>query len=316
MVCRHLGVSLRSAQYWRKDGLLDGRKGAAKRVANKLSEAERELLIQTACKPRFASLTPHEFVPILAEEGTYVASESSFYRVLRSHKMVKPRVRKKTAANAIEIKADGPNQVWSWDITYLKTLIRGRFYYLYLILDIYHRFITGWEIHESENAQAARAFVDRVCREQGIARDTLVLHSDNGSPMKNATMHATLERLGVAPSFSRPHVSNDNAYSESMFKTLKYTAGYPVSFESIEAAREWTDRFVRWYNTEHRHSGIGYVTPEQRRLGLDQDIFLKRKATYEAARIKHPERWTRHTRGWKRVHTVWLKKANTKQKCA
>ena len=315
-VCRRLGISHRTIQNWRKKGLVDRRKGAAKRVINKLSEAERDQLVKTACVPRFVNLTPHEIVPILAEEGTYLASESSFYRILRLQKLLKPRRKTRAAANAIELKAEHPNQLWSWDITYLKTFTRGVFYFLYLIVDIFSRYITGWEIHQSEDSRAASAFVKRTCREYGISRDVLVLHSDNGSPMKNGTMCATLQKLGVLSSFSRPSVSNDNAYSESLFKTLKYTAGYPVKFESIEAAQEWTTRFVRWYNTEHRHSGIGFVTPQQRHYGLDSAILLKRKDVYEAARQLHPERWSRHTQQWERVGMVWLKKGNNKAKCA
>ncbi len=295
---------------------MDGRKGAPKHVANKLSEAERALVVKTAGEQRFMDLTPHEIVPILAEEGRYLASESSFYRCLRLLKLVKPKKKILRQVQAIELKAERPHQLWSWDITYLKTFIRGRFFFLYLIVDIFSRFIMGWEIHESEEAKAAREFVDRVCVEHGIERDTLILHSDNGSPMKNGTMLATLQRLGVVGSFSRPNVSNDNAYSESLFKTLKYTAGYPVQFESIEEARNWVSRFVKRYNTQHRHSGIGYVTPEQRHFGLDSEILLRRRATYEAARLKHPERWSKESRKWDRVEEVFLKKPNHKEKCA
>lgn len=281
-----------------------------------MSEAERSKLIETACQPRFQNLNPHEIVPLLADDGTYLASEASFYRVLRQAKLIKAKRRARSRAQAIELKAEKPNRIWSWDITYLKSYIRGRFYYLYLILDIFSRYIMGWEISEAESAQVSSELIERICREHGIERDTLILHSDNGSPMKNGTMLATLQALGVVSSFSRPSVSNDNAFSESLFKTLKYTAGYPVKFESEEQARDWMRRFVAWYNTEHRHSRIGYVTPEQRYHGLDAAILLKRKAVYEAAKMKHPERWSRHSRKWERIETVWLKKPNSKQKCA
>ncbi len=316
VICRYMGITPRSIQNWRKKGLRDRRKGALKRISNKLSEKERSLVIKTACEPRFVSLTPHQIVPILAEGGTYLASESSFYRILRLSKMIRPKRRTRARIQAIELKTDRPGRLWSWDITYLKTCIRGRFYFLYLIVDVYSRRIMGWEIHESEDSKAAAEFVDRVCHEWRIERDALVLHSDNGGPMKNGTMLATLQALGVVSSFSRPSVSNDNPFSESLFKTIKYTAGYPVRFENIEAAREWTSRFVNWYNTEHRHSGIGYVTPDQRHRGLDRTIFLKRETTYESARLRHPERWSRQSRRWERVETVWLKKPNQKKKCA
>ncbi len=312
-----MGFTQRSAQNWRKKGLVDRRKGAHKRVSNKLSDQERALVVETACDPRFANLTPHALVPILAEKGVYVASESTFYRVFRQMQLVKPKKRRTSARRqAVEIKADKPNQVWSWDITYIKTVIRGWYFYLYLILDVFSRYITGWEIRKTEDAVAASALVARTCREHKIERETLTLHADNGGPMTSGTMLATLQNLGVADSFSRPRVSNDNAFSESLFKTLKYVAGYPVRFENIEQAIDWVTRFVSWYNTEHRHSGIGYVTPEQRYRGHDVEILLKRKAVYEAARLKHPERWSRHARSWDRVGTVWLKKPNHKEKCA
>lgn len=315
-VCRRLGLSQRSVQNWRKNGLVDGRKGALKQVSHKLSDDERALVVKTACQPRFMNLTPHEIVPILAEEGIYLASESTFYRILRTLRMIKPKRKTRRQAQAIELKAEAPNRLWSWDITYLKSFIRGRFYFLYLIIDVFSRHIMGWEIHEAEDAHAARAFVERVCRSHGIERDALILHSDNGSPMRSGTMLATLQALGVVSSFSRPNVSNDNAYSESLFKTLKYTAGYPTRFESADAAEEWTSRFVNWYNTEHRHSGIGYVTPEQRHQGSDTAIFSRRRATYEAARQEHPERWSRRSRKWEREKTVWLKKPNRRENCA
>ena len=297
--------------------MADGRKGAPKRVSNKLSEPERSDVIKTACDPRFMNLTPHALVPILAEQGVYLASESSFYRIFRQAHLVKPKKRRTSARRqAVEIKADKPNQVWSWDITYIKTCIRGWYFYLYLILDVFSRYITGWEIRKTEDAVAASALVARTCRDHRIERDTLTLHADNGGPMKSGTMLATLQDLGVADSFSRPRVSNDNAFSEAMFKTLKYVAGYPVRFETIEQAIDWVTRFVAWYNTEHRHSGIGYVTPEQRYRGRDAEILTMRKAVYDAARLKHPERWSRQTRSWDRIETVWLKKPNHKEKCA
>jgi putative transposase len=317
VICRQLGLALRTVQNWRNKGLVDGRKGAPKRVSNKLSETERANVLKTACDPRFANLTPHALVPILAENEVYLASESTMYRIFRQEKLVKPKKRRTSARRqAVEIKADKPNQVWSWDITYIKTIIRGCYFYLYLILDVFSRYIVGWEIRKTEDAVAASTLVASTCQEHGIERDTLTLHADNGGPMKNGTMFATLQNLGVADSFSRPHVSNDNAFSEALFKTLKYVAGYPVRFETIEQAIEWVTRFVAWYNTEHRHSGISYVTPEQRYRGRDVEILMKRKAVYDAARLKHPERWSRHTRSWDRIETVWLKKPNHKEKCA
>jgi transposase InsO family protein len=181
--------------------------------------------------------------------------------------------------------------VWSWDIAYLASSIRGSFYRLYLALDIFSRKIVAWEVHESESAAHASLKIRKACLAEGIHQAGLVLHADNGGPMKGATMLATLQQLGVVPSFSRPSVSDDNPYSESLFRTLKYTPGYPSKpFENIQAARQWVHGFVQWYNDEHRHSAIRYVTPSQRHRGEDNDLLEQRRAVYERARQKNPQR--------------------------
>ena len=295
---------------------MDRRKGAAKIVSNKLSETERLEVIKTACCERFRDHTPCEIVPMLAEEGKYIASESTFYRILREEELIVRKEKKPSGNMPVELKADGANRLWSWDITYLRTRIRGRFFYLYLFMDIWSRAIMGWEVHEEEDKDLSSAMMERLCREHKVDRGKLTLHADNGGPMKNATMSAVLQKLGVADSFSRPSVSNDNAYSESLFHTLKCRAGYPASFESIENAREWVKRFVAWYNYEHRHSGIGYVTPMERHSGNDFKILKKRNETYETAKLKNPARWSRHCRQWERTDVVYLKKGNRKKKVA
>ena len=204
-------------------------------------------------------------------------------------------------------KATAPNQVWSWDITCLASSIRGAFYRLYMVEDVFSRKIVGWKVHEEESAEHAGVLIRKACLAEGIHEAGLVLHSDNGGPMKGATMLATLQRLGVVPSFSRPSVSDDNPYSESLFRTLKYTPAYPAKpFESLTAAREWVHRFVQWYNEEHRHSGIRYVTPGQRHRGEDMAILAARKRLYEAARQARPERWSGDMRNWTPVTEVWL----------
>jgi hypothetical protein len=189
----------------------------------------------------------------------------------------------------------------------MKGPVRGAYYYLYLVEDIFSRLIVGWTIEEVESAEHAARLIDRVCQEQGIARGSLALHSDNGAPMKGATMLATLERLGVVPSLSRPSVSDDNPYSESLFKTLKYRPSYPDgAFGGLDEATEWVGRFVQWYNTEHLHSAIRFVTPQSRHLGLDKAILDKRSAVYENAKRLNPLRWSRHTRNWSAITEVHL----------
>ena len=205
------------------------------------------------------------------------------------------------------LSATMPNELFSWDITYLPTQVKGIYFYLYLFMDIFSRKIVGWQIYDAESSDLASEVMRDICERENIAPNQVVLHSDNGSPMKGATMLATLQALGVMPSFSRPEVSNDNPYSESLFKTLKYRPAYPrQSFESIIAARQWVDTFVHWYNHEHRHSAIRFVTPAERHAGLDAALLHKRVNVYEAAKKRHPERWSGATRNWQPVHVVHL----------
>ncbi len=232
----------------------------------------------------------------LLEKGIYIASESTFYRILRKNRQLHHRGR--TAApvkrSPSTHKAHGPNQLWSWDITYLCGPAKGLFYYLYLIIDLYSRKIVGWEIYREESGELASEVVTKAVLSEKIClgNKPLVLHADNGSPMKSATLRATMEKLGVLFSHSRPRVSNDNLYSESIFKTLKYRPAFSGNgFKDIEKARTWTCGFVSWYNHTHRHSALNYVTPEQRHRGKAQEILAKRKKTLEEAKTRHPHRW-------------------------
>ncbi|VAW92842.1 Mobile element protein [hydrothermal vent metagenome] len=315
--CEILGITERTLRRWKKQlkeeqQLRDRRKAAASQrtPANKLTKEERDQIIAICNQPEYQSLPPSQVVPRLADQGQYIASESSFYRVLHEVKQVNTRGRanQRRRVNKPEgYKAEVPNQVWSWDITYLASTILGVFYRLYLIEDIFSRKIVGWEVHEEESAEHASCLIRKACLAEGVHKEGLVLHSDNGSPMKGATMLATLQKLGVVPSFSRPSVSDDNPYSESLFRTLKYTPAYPSKpFKSIEAARQWVHGFVRWYNEEHRHSAIRYVTPGQRHRGEDKVILEERKAVYEAAKEKNPQRWSGDIRNWNLVTEVWL----------
>jgi putative transposase len=293
-----------------KHGLADRRKGAAKTVARKLSEEEKSQVVAVCCSREYRNLTPYEIVPLLAEKDTYLASESTFYRVLREEGLLKARklASRRTPAEPEEITASSVNEIWSWDITYLKTQMKGRYFYLYLFMDVFSRAIMGWEVHESEDGEQAANLVESLC-EKWQAYGVL-LRSDNGGPMCCFHMLSTLQRLNVVPSFSRPSVSNDNPFSEALFKTLKYTAGYPGAFETIEEARAWVAQFVDWYNNSHRHSRISYVTPMQRHTGKDESVLAKRRQTYTAAKHAHPDRWPSRTRSWDRPETVCLKRPN------
>ncbi len=314
----HLGVSARTLQRWGEaNGGEDQRRVPNTEPANKLSQAEKEKVIEIANSPAYRDLSPKQIVPRLADEGVYVASESTVYRVLREQDQMAHRARSRpaTARRPDEHVATGPNQVWVWDISYLPGPVRGTFFYLYLILDVWSRKIVGAKVYAEENSERASQLFIQTCWRLGIDPDGLVLHSDNGSPMKGSTMLATLQWLGVVPSFSRPRVSNDNAFAEASFRTLKYRPNYPSRpFASLEEAQAWVERFVEWYNTEHRHSAIRYVTPDQRHYGHEQAILEQRQRVYAAAKARHPERWSRDTRDWTPVAEVRLNPARQETK--
>ena len=316
--CDVLGISIRTLQRWKRaETLEDGRRGPKNGPANALSEEERRQIISISSSPEYRDESPAQIVPKLADEGIYIASEASFYRVLRANQMLTHRG-KANGANRHrpeEIVANEANVAWSWDITYLKSAMKGMFFYLYLIVDIWSRKIVGWDVHEKEDSQYASVLVRTAAMAEEVEPDTLVLHSDNGGPMKGATMLATLQRLGIVPSFSRPHVSDDNPYSESLFRTLKYRPEYPDRpFESIEEARNWVKEFVRWYNYEHRHSGIRFVTPAQRHSGEENEILKNREEVYREAKERNPSRWSGNTRNWESIETVILNPANREAK--
>lgn len=309
--CELIGINIRTIQRWTKESEIseDQRKNRKQTPANRLSVEERSKVLETCNLPEYTSLPPSQIVPSLADKGIYIGSESSFYRILREEGQLKHRGKAKprTKVRPEPYVATGPNQVWTWDITYLPTSLKGSFYYLYMIMDIFSRKIVGWEIYEKQTDELASVVARRAYLSERIAGKDLVLHSDNGSPMKGATMLATLQNLGIAASFSRPSVSNDNPYSEALFKTLKYKPGYPAKpFESLEDSRDWTLKFVHWYNEEHKHSSLKFVAPAIRHCGKDNDILKNREEVYEEARKKNPMRWANKTRNWKPVKEVFL----------
>jgi putative transposase len=313
-ICSGIGIGIRSLQNWRKNGFEDKRKGAPKVVHNKLSEAEERKIRGKACSFKYKDKTPGEIVAELAEGGEYIGSVSSFYRVLKRSNLIilNRRQRRKSKRVLAEIKAEKSDEQWSWDISYLKTAVRGKYYYLYLFTDIWDRYIVGWAIHEEESGELAKELFKKISGR--LNAKGIKLHSDNGGPMRSTTFRAVLEKLEVIQTFSRPGVSNDNAFSESLFSTLKRNAGYPKKFGNIEEAREWMAKFVDWYNNEHMHTRLNYVTPAQRRNGKYIEIFNKRNETFTNARLAHPERWTRNTKIWQIEQEVFLKRGNIKKR--
>lgn len=324
--CDVIGISAKTLQRWsHPDNKQDGRQTAYHNPVNKLTELERKRIIKIASEPAYAHLPPGIIVPTLADEGRYIAAESSFYRVLKAENQLTHREKSKPAikVNRPEaLTATGPNQIYSWDITYLPTVVKGIFLYLYLVMDGYSRKIVGWQVYEAESSALAADLMTDICHREAIQRQQVILHSDNGSPMKGVTLLATLQELGIVPSFSRPSVSNDNPYSESLFRTLKYRPEYPNKpFKDLSAARQWVQGFVEWYNLEHLHSSINFVTPDQRHRGEDNEILAKRKQVYQAAKSEHPERWSKGIRNWNPVKEVFLnpekhKSENTSNKAA
>ena len=319
--CKLLGIDERTYQRWTESGAVskDKRTVTENRPApsNKLTKEERSKVIEVVNFPEYANLPPCKIVPRLADEGEYIASESTFYRILREEKMNTHRIRSNEPVKRIVPThvATGPNQVWTWDITWLNASIKGQYYKLYLIVDLFSRFIVGYEVWETENSVHAETLVKKATLSQGTRGKPLVLHSDNGSPMKAATFLATLEKLGVHSSFSRPRVSNDNPYSESLFNTMKYCPEYPSNgFESLEVSRKWVYRFVKWYNYLHCHSGINFITPYQRHYGLDKEILENRKKVYTEAMAKNPSRWSKgKIRDWSLPEYVALNPTNNEE---
>ena len=308
--CLQVGLAERSMQRWRRADVGDDRRaGPRTTMANALSPAERAHVLEVVNSPAYRDLPPKQVVPRLADEGRYIGSESTIYRILRAEAQdahrgrAKPRTVRKVEAHV----ATAANQVWSWDITYLLSSLRGRFFYLYLVEDVWSRRIVGFEVHAEECMVASSALVRATCAAENVDPKGLVLHSDNGGPMKGSTMLATLQHLGIVPSFSRPSVSDDNPFIESLFRTLKYRPEYPHKpFDTIEAARAWVTAFVAWYNAEHRHSGIRFVTPDERHHGRENDVLANRVRVYERARRRHPNRWSRGTRNWTPAPAVFL----------
>ena len=309
--CRLVGISARTIDRWRADPeAADRRCGPHRRPRNALSAAEEAQVVTVLTSSRYAGVSPKQLVPQLADEGLYLASESTMYRVQRRRglRTKKPSTTRTHVTRATTVhRATGANQVWSWDITWLPTTVRGVYLYLYLVMDVWSRRIVGWRVADHESADVAATLITQTCSDGDVDPQGLVLHSDNGSPMRGSTMISTLQWLGVIPSFSRPHVSDDNPYSEALFRTLKHTPAYPRRpFADLASASRWVAHFVDWYNGTHRHSAIRYVTPNERHDGRDRAVLARRHELYARARATNPERWTGGTRNWSPVELVVL----------
>jgi transposase InsO family protein len=308
--CKEIGIDARTLQRWTAVAVGDDRRrGPKEEPANALTKAEEEDIVALLNAEEFAGLSPHQVVAKLADMNIYKASERTMYRILRRRKLLRhrDRSRPRTARRPDEHVATGPRQVWSWDITYLRSPVKGIFWLLYMVVDVWSRKVVAARVHANESDELASALIEEACRREGIVRDQLVIHSDNGPAMKGKTVLAMMQDLGVVPSFSRPRVSDDNPFSEALFRTMKYRPGYPDQpFPSLGEAQAWVDDFVRWYNEDHQHSGIRFVTPAQRHDGHEHAILANRARVYAAARARTPDRWAGPTRNWTPVPVVRL----------
>ncbi len=312
--CQVVGISVRTHQRWTRLGEVeeDQRPHAHRpKPANALTAEEEAEILAQCHRQEFVDLPPDQIVVrLMDEEQRYIASPSSYYRVLRKHNQLAHRGRAKSRKKKTiptTHRATAPNQVWSWDCTWLPGPVKGTYYYLVMIVDVFSRKIVGWEVFLSESAENSRTVIERAVLAEKMVGKPLVLHADNGSPFKGVTLLEKLHDLQIQTSFSRPRVSNDNAYSEALFRTCKYMPDFPASgFEGLEQAQRWVHGFVQWYNHEHRHSAIRFVTPVQRHTGEEVAILSRRHALTQAARTANPERWSGQTRNWNRITEVTL----------
>ena len=289
--CEALGVA--RATFYRRRRPTTGQRQPRPAPARALSEAERNEVFEVLCSERFADRAPAEVYATLLDEGVYLCSERTMYRILAGNKAVRERRAQRSHPNhpKPEVVARAPNEVWSWDITRLLGPRKGQYFYLYVILDIFSRYVTGWMVADRETAGLAGRLIEETGLKHGVQPQVLTLHSDRGSPMTARCTAQMLADLGVTQSLSRPRVSNDNPYSEAQFKTVKYHPGFPGRFSNIEEAKEFCRGFFPWYNTGHRHGGIGLLTPEQVHSGLAPEVIRQRQDVLAAAYAARPERF-------------------------
>ena len=293
--CLALGVARVSAyRFWKRKETLVQPRGPFK-PERSLSDAEKDQVLAVLRSERFADIAPQEVYATLLDEGIYLCSVRTMYRILEENKEV--RERRNQAAHVEyakpELLATQPNELWSWDITKLKGPVKWSYFHLYVIIDVFSRYVVGWMVADRESAELAKRLISETIRKQEADPRQLTIHADRGSSMKSKCVALMLSDLGVTKTHSRPHVSNDNPFSESQFKTMKYRPEFPTRFGSIEDARAFGVGFFNWYNTEHRHSGIALLTPEMVHYGMAEEVRGNRNVTLQQAYQEHPERFVR-----------------------
>jgi putative transposase len=313
--CRVLGVN-RSSHYRRGRGRAAACHAGRRPPARALAAAERHVVLATLHSERFRDAAPAQVYATLLDEGHYLCSERTMYRLLAQAGELRERrdQARHPAYARPELLAERPNQVWSWDITKLLGPAKWTYFYLYVVLDVFSRAVVGWMVAYRESAELARRFIEETVVKQRIAPGHLTIHADRGSSMTSKPVAFLLADLGITKSHSRPHVSNDNPYSESQFKTLKYRPDFPEWFASIDEARAFCHAFFAWYNTEHRHSGIGYHTPAAVHTGRASIVQQRRAVTLAAAYAAHPDRFVRKAPTPPPLPTAaWINKPATPQ---
>ena len=290
-LCEALGVSRATVDRRRRPPAR--RTPRPRSAARKLADEEKARVVEALCSERFVNRSPAEAHYTLLDEGQYLCSERTMYRVLAEHSAVKERRAQRSHPKhaAPELVATAPNEAWSWDITRLRTTVKWSYLYLYVLLDLFSRYVVGWMIARTESAAFAKLLIEESVAKHGVEPGTLVLHSDRGAPMTSKTLAQLLADLDVTRSFSRPHTSNDNPFSESQFKTAKYHPSYPGQFVTLEHSLDWGREFFPWYNHEHKHSGIAYLTPADVHFGRAEERLAQRHAVLQAAYVEHPERF-------------------------
>ena len=308
--CRALEVA-RATLYRRKAAKVPRVTTPRPEPPRALAPQERQAVLDTLQSPRFVDSAPAQVYATLLDEGTYLCSTRTMYRILEAEGQV--RERRDQLVHPVyakpELLATGPNQLWSWDITKLRALVKWTYFYLYVLLDVFSRYVTGWMLAERECDSLAAVLLETACARQGIKSHQLTIHSDRGPSMKSKCVAELLADLGVTQTHSRPHVSNDNPYSESQFKTLKYRPDFPDRFGSVLDARNWCRTFFPWYNNVHRHSGIGWLTPADVHYGRAEPILARRAAVLAAATQRHPQRFVNGLARPPRLpEAVWINK--------
>jgi putative transposase len=309
---KELNLKARTVQRWKRLNALEDLRHGPINHPKKISPAERNLIISSVTSSAFCDCPIYKIVPQLADEGKYIGSESTIYRVLREEKLLVHRGRSKercSQSRAIpKAFASKPLELWSWDITQAKLFDRT-LAYIYMTMDVFSRKIVSFGVKNSECSIFASDLIERACEAEGVLAGKLLLHADNGSSMRSTTMAYAMTALGVKLSFSRPSVSNDNPFSEALFKTLKYDQLYPSfhRFKDVEECTQWVSAFVTRYN-DTLHSGISMTSPNQRHNGEDKQLLLQRAIVYDRARAQHPHRWGKKTKSFERIEQVFLNK--------